>query len=420
MRAYMSLYDPELWGTMGGALLDVCLEVFVSLGMRMHHIGFSAPQMAVEYLPEVCAAFPRPPEAEDDPADVSRSRSLHRAYHDFKPDLPPALVKLYPSHLHIDLMPHAQGQGHGTALIQHQLAALRGAGSVGVHLGMAASNIRAYRFYKKMGFHELLRIPGELILGMRLRTAAPAPPVPLLTGVIEGFYGRPWSQPQRLEAVEHLADWRMDLYMYGPKDDRKHRHAWRELYDEEECVQLRELAAACSRRGIGLVYACGPGLDMVMSDTAEHEKLHAKLDQVAACGVTGFALLFDDIPDALCAADAAAFASQAEAHCAVANHAFMHLLDAGTDLRLFFCPTEYCGAFAEPDVGSSPYLRCVGAELLPEAGVFWTGPDIISAEITVAHVKEVGDVLRRRPMLWDNLHANDYDNGRRLYLGPYS
>ena len=49
----------------------------------------------------------------------------------------------------------------------------------------------------------------------------------------------------------------------------------------------------------------------------------------------------------------------------------------------------------------------------------WTGPDIISREITVAHVRELRSMLRRKPLIWDNLHANDYD-GRRFYCGPYA
>ncbi len=28
-------------------------------------------------------------------------------------------------------------------------------------------------------------------------------------------------------------------------------------------------------------------------------------------------------------------------------------------------------------------------------------------------------ILRRKPTIWDNLHANDYDQ-QRMYLGPYS
>ena len=40
-------------------------------------------------------------------------------------------------------------------------------------------------------------------------------------------------------------------------------------------------------------------------------------------------------------------------------------------------------------------------------------------EISVKSIKEVTDVIKRRPVIWDNLHANDYDQ-RRLFLGPYS
>jgi protein O-GlcNAcase/histone acetyltransferase len=56
---------------------------------------------------------------------------------------------------------------------------------------------------------------------------------------------------------------------------------------------------------------------------------------------------------------------------------------------------------------------------LPEIDVFWTGPEIISREITVAHIQDLQTVLRRKPLIWDNLHANDYD-GRRFFCGPYS
>jgi hypothetical protein len=58
-------------------------------------------------------------------------------------------------------------------------------------------------------------------------------------------------------------------------------------------------------------------------------------------------------------------------------------------------------------------MRC------PQAAVLWTGGDIISKTITVAEVTAVSAVLNHRIAIWDNLHANDYDNGRRLYLGPY-
>lgn len=36
----------------------------------------------------------------------------------------------------------------------------------------------------------------------------------------------------------------------------------------------------------------------------------------------------------------------------------------------------------------------------------------------MASIKELTQVLQRAPVIWDNLHANDYDQ-RRLFLGPY-
>ena len=36
----------------------------------------------------------------------------------------------------------------------------------------------------------------------------------------------------------------------------------------------------------------------------------------------------------------------------------------------------------------------------------------------MASIEELSEVLKRPPVIWDNLHANDYDQ-RRLFLGPY-
>ena len=49
------------------------------------------------------------------------------------------------------------------------LAQLTARESTGVHLGMGATNARAERFYKNLGFHELARTSDVLYLGKRLR-----------------------------------------------------------------------------------------------------------------------------------------------------------------------------------------------------------------------------------------------------------
>jgi len=75
----------------------------------------------------------------------------------------------YPSHLHIDIKKRYQGKGYGVVLINRQLGALRAGGSKGVHLIQAADNGRALHFYTtKFGFEIIDRLPGELVLGLKL------------------------------------------------------------------------------------------------------------------------------------------------------------------------------------------------------------------------------------------------------------
>lgn len=49
---------------------------------------------------------------------------------------------------------------------------------------------------------------------------------------------------------------------------------------------------------------------------------------------------------------------------------------------------------------------------------FSLGPKVVSHQISVESIVEVSSVLRRPPVIWDNIHANDYDP-QRLFLGPY-
>lgn len=86
--------------------------------------------------------------------------------------------------------------------------------------------------------------------------------------------------------------------------------------------------------------------------------------------------------------------------------------------KLLFCPTPYCGRMAGR-TAESRYLRHLGTHLDPAVHVMWTGPEIVSETIAPEDLRDVSAVLRRPPLIWDNLFANDYDL-RRMYLGPYA
>ena len=80
-----------------------------------------------------------------------------------------------------------------------------------------------------------------------------------ICGVAEGFYGRPWSTAQRRRLFDWMQRWRLNTYLYAPKDDLKHRTRWRDLYDEQETSELKDLIRECHTREIQFIYAIAPG-----------------------------------------------------------------------------------------------------------------------------------------------------------------
>ncbi|XP_075986508.1 O-GlcNAcase isoform X2 [Anticarsia gemmatalis] len=235
-----------------------------------------------------------------------------------------------------------------------------------------------------------------------------------ICGVVEGFYGRPWTTEQRKDLFQKLKKWGMDMYVYAPKDDYKHRAYWRELYTVEEAEHLTSLITAAKAQGIVFCYALSPGLDITYSSQKEITTLKRKLEQVSQFGCTCFALLFDDIEPEMSEADKQIFQSFAHAQVSVTNEIHQHL---GCP-RFLLCPTQYCSTRAVPTVNSSEYLNTLGTKLSQQIDIMWTGPKVISKTLTTECIEEITQVLRRPPVIWDNLHANDYDQ-KRIFLGPY-
>ena len=144
-------------------------------------------------------------------------------------------------------------------------------------------------------------------------------------------------------------------------------------------------------------------------------RLKTKLDQLVGIGCKGFAVLWDDIDTHLPLIDMKSFNTLADAHVKVCNEIYEHLKQPA----FLTCPVEYCTTRAVPTVLASPYLNTLGAGLHVNIGIFWTGSKVVSEHIFKEEILELAKVLRRKPLIWDNLHANDYDT-QRMFLGPYS
>lgn len=128
--------------------LGVCGYAMGALDSRSFYDRFDR-----ELRPSLCSRFSEPT---GDSATWTRTESIYHLYH--HPDyFCPEPYNLYPSHLHIDLLPRVQRQGHGRRMMNELIDRLRVKGSPGVHLGMFANNLRAYQFYQSLGFRELIR-----------------------------------------------------------------------------------------------------------------------------------------------------------------------------------------------------------------------------------------------------------------------
>jgi ribosomal protein S18 acetylase RimI-like enzyme len=95
-----------------------------------------------------------------------------RAAHFIHDPLTPSdeVAELYPSHLHINLLPRLQSQGLGAQLMSKLIAAARDQGSLGVHFFVSPANERAVGFYRHLGFTQIAA-GDAVIFAMDLRPA---------------------------------------------------------------------------------------------------------------------------------------------------------------------------------------------------------------------------------------------------------
>lgn len=229
-----------------------------------------------------------------------------------------------------------------------------------------------------------------------------------LRGVVEGFYGKPYSMQQRHELLDFLSAHRMNTYLYAPKDDVFHRARWREPYPANELEELKQLAVHAKEVGVRFYYCLSPGLDFDYSDEKDFQALKEKLLLMCAIGVEDFALLFDDIDPSLNEASVKKFSSPALAHCEVVNFAEKNIPHAHP---LLFCPTDYF------QVGETPYRNIVKSALSPTVSVLWTGYNTVAEVVTSRDCILTKEAFGHELVLWDNYPVNDFEPKRRVYFG---
>lgn len=225
-------------------------------------------------------------------------------------------------------------------------------------------------------------------------------------GVVEGFYGRPWSHETRLSIIGFMGQNKMNCYVYGPKDDPYHRTPkWREPYPADEGQKIKELAEHARKNHVNFVWAIHPGGD-INWNKEDYDKLLKKFSLMYDLGIRQFAIFFDDIKG-----DGTDSRKQTELLNGVVRDFLSQKKDVG---NLIVCPTDYNQAWANPSENGQ--LAVYGQELDPAVEVFWTGK-VVCGDIEPASMEFVDSRIQRPALVWWNFPVTDYCK-HNLLLGP--
>ena len=229
------------------------------------------------------------------------------------------------------------------------------------------------------------------------------PDVPF-RGTVEGFYGTPWSHEARKSQLEFYGRNKMNVYIYGPKDDPWHRDKWREPYPEVEANRIAELVNVAKANGVNFYWAIHPGVDIKWNDQ-DRDYLMAKLEVMYQLGVRSFAVFFDDIWGE---------GAKADKQAALLNYIDDNFVQVKKDVApLILCPTEYNKGWANEQGG---YLRTLGSNLNKGIEVMWTGNSVVAC-IDKPTMEWINERIERKGYIWLNFPVNDFVRDHIL-MGP--
>jgi hyaluronoglucosaminidase len=250
-------------------------------------------------------------------------------------------------------------------------------------------------------------------------------------GIVEGFYGTPYTHAERLDLLRFEAAHGMNAYIHAPKNDPYVRARWRHPYPAPELAEMLSEVRFAHAHGIAWAPDVGPGVpeipspaatapdrDICFSCPADRAALIARYRPFVAAGSTAIVLSFDDVQKVSThPADARAYGTGDAAYGRMNAELANSLVRAFPGTAVMVVPADYSGT------SRTAYLDAFAAHLDKRAVVVWTGTAVVARRISGADAARFDAIVGRRALVWDNYPANDYAGGilgdpTNLFLGP--
>ena len=126
-------------------------------------------------------------------------------------------------------------------------------------------------------------------------------------GIIEGYYGVPYSQDVTKDLFRFMARYKMNMYMYGAKSDPYHSQKWADPYPTSitseqrrlgylSQAMVRSIVKTAHQCKVNFIWAIHPGSAFTnASNTTVISKIMTKFQNMYRLGVRQFGLCVDDV-----------------------------------------------------------------------------------------------------------------------------
>ena len=250
-------------------------------------------------------------------------------------------------------------------------------------------------------------------------------------GIIEGYYGVPYTAQVTKDLFRFMARYKMNTYMYGAKSDAYHSRYWDAPYPTSltpEQVRIgylsqdmmRDITATAHACKVNFIWAIHPG--KAFADPQQrnvNDRIMTKFESMHALGVRQFGVFVDDVgvPSERAIMDLCANNLSDLQHRIDARWNTPSAIPADTVKPLHYVPQLYAFSWVKPE---SRHTFFESLRNTPDkVNIYITGRDVWSVPNN-ADLDSVRGFLGRDVSWWWNYPCNDQDNSKLFVMDTYT